>query len=151
MRKLIIAVAMVAITSPALAGMGTWYEDGRWIVEANSDYQYCTATTTYNNGRSLSIGILKGDFKLFITQTSAQEGGQYKVYIGGDKGVSGHLTGRGIGKGTVVFEGLTSEAVYHLAKNKRFYVDGIGSLEMTGSYRAISKAIECEKAMRELL
>lgn len=151
MRKVLIAAALAVSVSPALAAKGVWYEDNHWIVEANSDYQYCTATTTYNNGRSLSIGILKGDVKLFITKTNAVEGKEYRVNVGGDKGVSGHFVGRGIGLGTIVFEGLYPATVYHLAKNKRFYVEGIGSLEMTGSYRAITKTIECEKAMRELL
>lgn len=152
MEKTIATLAILAAScAPSLAGTGVWYKDNLWLVEANSDYGYCTVDTVYKSGRLLSMAFNKGQVDLFISGVPVAKDQAFAADVAASNGLSGHFTGVGLGGGVVSFPGLNFEAVLGLAKSDRIYIEGIGSLAMKGSYNAILKGFECYEAMKETL
>jgi len=135
--------ALLALTSPAVAGQTIWNTTGNWAITGDVATKVCIASTQYvETGQQLLIAEYPEGWSLSLTGTATVKGGTYLGEIV-TRTTSEALQGRGLGGGLVIFRLGYGATVRGLLTTDTVELRGIGVFRTDGVLAAMAMTHAC--------
>ena len=141
------ALFVGAFENPAHAKQATWKQLQHWKIVGDADVPYCGGFSMFKDGTVIHMSLNPGGWNFAIQGVAATPGAAYNVTVA-TTDTTGVLQGEGLSGGNgVLFKGMAPSSIAHLAVTPKLYIQGLGTFNMKGSYKAVLEILDCYKAI----